>query len=225
MRTLVSLRTLFVALLAQLATVVPAAAQIRRPPPPPPAPRVSLRPFGMATLQEASAATTFDAVFGSRIEPFFGAGLQLAFREGWFAEVGASRLKKTGERAFISGGQTFGLGIPLSTTMTPLEVTGGYRFNARRPGLVVPYVGAGIGSYAYTETANFAATGDDVDVRHVGYLAVGGAEVRVHKWVGVAIDVQYTHIPGILGAAGLSKVAGESDLGGVAGRIKVLVGR
>jgi hypothetical protein len=57
------------------------------------------------------------------------------------------------------------------------------------------------------------------------YLAVGGVEIRLHRWVGVAVDAQYTHITGILGAGGVSKDAGESDLGGIAGRFKVLIGR
>ncbi len=53
----------------------------------------------------------------------------------------------------------------------------------------------------------------------------GGAEFRVHRWVGVSVDVQYTHVPGILGTGGVSQQAGETDLGGVAARFKVVVGR
>jgi len=37
--------------------------------------------------------------------------------------------------------------------------------------------------------------------------------------------VQYSHVPGILGNAGVSQQAGESDLGGVAARFKLVVGR
>jgi hypothetical protein len=53
----------------------------------------------------------------------------------------------------------------------------------------------------------------------------GGAEFRVHQWVGLSVDVQYTHVPGILGTSGVSQQAGETDLGGVAARFKVVVGR
>jgi hypothetical protein len=48
----------------------------------------------------------------------------------------------------------------------------------------------------------------------------------VARWVGVAADVQYTHVPGILGGTGtVSQQANENDLGGISGRLKVIVGR
>ena len=53
----------------------------------------------------------------------------------------------------------------------------------------------------------------------------GGIEFRVHRWIALSVDAQYTHIPGILGVGGISKDAGESDLGGVSGRFKLIVGR
>ncbi len=53
----------------------------------------------------------------------------------------------------------------------------------------------------------------------------GGVEIRLHRYVGVAIDVHYTYVPGILGNGGVSKQAGESDLGGIAARVKLIVGR
>jgi opacity protein-like surface antigen len=152
---------------------------------------------------------------------FFGGGVLVAER-GVFLEVTLSRFKKSGERAFLFNGKPFSLGIPLTATITPIEISGGYRFLRRTA--IMPYVGAGIGSYAYKETSEFADAGDDVDVRHAGYLVVGGAEFRVHRLVGIAADVQYTHIGGILGTGGLSKDAGEDNLGGTAIRLKVLVG-
>ena len=41
----------------------------------------------------------------------------------------------------------------------------------------------------------------------------------------IGADVQYSHVPGILGTAGVSQQAGEDDLGGVAARFKLIVGR
>jgi hypothetical protein len=41
----------------------------------------------------------------------------------------------------------------------------------------------------------------------------------------LAVDVQYTHVPGILGDAGVSQATREDDLGGLAGRFKLIVGR
>src|SRR6185503_9593969 len=144
------------------------------------------------------------------VEPFFGGGLQVAGRNGLFVEFGISRFKKTGQRAFVNNGQTFPLGIPLTATITPLELSAGYRFGASGSSRFIPYAGAGIGRYAYREEADFAIEGDNVDTHHVGYLATGGLEVRVYRWIGLAVDAQYTHITGILGAGGVSKDAGES---------------
>jgi hypothetical protein len=188
-------------------------------------PALSLRPFFVATGQDFAAKTTFNAVFGQSLEPFVGGGVQFALRSGVFVEVGVSRFRKSGQRAFVSNGQTFQLGIPLTATITPLELSLGYRFGASTSSRLVPYVAGGVGSYAYQETADFAATGDNVDTRHSGYLAAGGVEFRVHRWIGVAVDAQYTHVSGILGDGGISKDAGETDLGGVAARFKVLIGR
>ena len=64
-----------------------------------------------------------------------------------------------------------------------------------------------------------------IDVRHAGLVVTGGAEVRVTRWIGVTGDVQYTHVTGILGSGGISKDLGESDFGGVAGRVRVIIGR
>src|SRR5450631_3537043 len=221
------MKTTFRPIIALLLTIVftsPLAAQTRRPPVPDDEPSIALRPFFLATGQRFSASQTFNAVFGQSVEPFFGGGLELAFRNGLYVDLTASRFKKTGTRAFLSNGQAFSLGIPLTATETPLEGTIGYRFTLRRAPSVVPYVGAGVGFYRYAETSDFAAAGEDVAASHVGYLAVGGVEFRVSRWIRISGDAQYTYVTGIRGAGGISRDANEKDLGGVAARIRVLVG-
>ena len=188
-------------------------------------PALSLRPFFMASGERFAAKNSFEAVFGQSVEPFLGGGLQLVDRGGFFIDLTASRFKKTGQRAFRANNHNFGLGIPLTATITPLEVAGGYRFKLPGSPRLVPYVGAGAGSYGYKETSKFSDTGDDVDTRHTGYLAVGGVEFRLHRWLGMSVDAQYTHVLGILGTGGISQDAGEKDLGGIAARVKVIVGR
>ena len=166
-----------IALLLTIVFTSPLAAQTRRPPVPDDEPAIALRPFFLATGQRFSASQTFNAVFGQSFEPFFGGGLELAFRNGLYVDLTASRFKKTGTRAFLFNGTAFSLGIPLTATETPLEGTIGYRFTLRRAPSVVPYVGAGVGWYRYAEVSDFAAAGEDVDASHVGYLAVGGVGV------------------------------------------------
>jgi outer membrane protein W len=207
-------RLTLLALVVTAGTAAPAAAQT---------PSLSIRPFVMGTEESFAAVETFKAAFGRSYEPFVGGGVQVVLFDRYYVEVGASRLKQTGQRAFLSGGQVYRLGIPLTATLTPVEVTGGYRFHLSPR--IVPYVGAGLGSYAYKETSDFADPSENVDTRHTGFVVHGGAEFRLHRWIGVGADVQYTHVTGILGQDGVSKDAGESDLGGVAARFKVIVGR
>ena len=209
--------TRIVFLLLGLTLAAPAVAQDE--------PSLSIRPFFLVTDQSFAAVDTFDAAFGKTYFPFFGGGGQVVFKGTYFVEITASRFQENGERSYFSGGKAFKLGIPLTATITPFEVTGGYRFRLPTLPRVRPYVAAGFGSYGYQETSSFADAGDNVDTRHAGFVVNGGAEFRLHRWIGVAVDVQYTHIPGILGTGGVSQQTGESDLGGVAARFKAIVGR
>jgi opacity protein-like surface antigen len=190
------------------------------------APRIALRVFGEATAQRFSASHSFDASFGQNIQPFFGGGLQATFQDRFFVEVGASRFSKTGDQVFVNGGQVFHLGIPMTVTVTPLEIAGGYRFHPRKFAWLIPYLEGGGGSYQYRQTSTFADPSENIDTRKAGFLAAGGAEFRVHRWIGVAVDAEYTHIPGILGTSpSVSNAFGETDLGGLAGRFRIVVGK
>lgn len=190
------------------------------------APGISLRVFGEVTAQRFAATQSFDANFGQSVEPFYGGGVQTTFRDRVFVDVGASQFKKTGDQVFVNSGQVFHLGIPMTVTVTPLEFAGGYRFHLGRSAWLVPYAGAGVGLYRYRQTSAFAVDGENIDVRKSGFLAMGGAEFRVHTWVGVAADIAYTHIPGVLGNdPSVSHEFGENDLGGFAGRFRIIVGK
>jgi opacity protein-like surface antigen len=204
------------ALLFSLTLASPAFAQ--DPPP------LSIRPFFLVAEQRFAASDSFDAVFDTSRGPFFGGGVQVLIADQFVIEVSASRFEKTGERAFRTGaGSIFRLGIPLTATITPLEITGGYRLKMWER--VRPYVAAGVGSFSYKETSDFSDEADTVDTRKTGFLLNGGAEVRLHRWFGVAADVQYSRVKSILGAGGLSQEIGEDDLGGVSARFKFIVGR
>jgi hypothetical protein len=195
------------------------------------------RPFVMASQQWFSAQDTFDAVFGSSSQTFFGGGVSITQNDQWYVDLAASRFKKTGQQAFFSNGVSYPLGIAMTSTITPFEVTAGYRFHHTShklpplnrapvgPSPFVPYLGAGIGSYRYEQTSDFATTDENVDTRHAGVVLEGGVEIRLHRFVGLALDAHYTYVPGILGEGGISKEAGESDLGGIAARFRFVIGR
>ena len=185
---------------------------------------VDVHPFVLVTDQRFAASKTFDATFGSAAEPFWGGGVDVVFRKKYFVDFAVSHMSKTGQRAFVNNGEVFGLGIPLHVTSTPVELTAGYRFRLRKS-RIIPYAGAGIGSYSYHETSDISAAGEDVDVRHAGFVMMGGAEFRFSRWIAVTGDAQYTKVPGILGQGGISKDVDESDFGGVAARLRMIVGR
>lgn len=186
--------------------------------------QVAVRPFALFTVERFAASTTFDAVFQTNTSSLWGGGVDVVVHRRIFVDLAVSRLSLTGQRAFLNNGEVFRLGIPLRLTSTPVEVTAGYRFRPWKA-RVVPYAGLGFGSYSLHQSSDFDAAGDEVDVRHAGFLATAGAEFHLTKWVGVTGDVQYTHVPGILGNGGISKDAGDSDLGGIAGRVRVILGR
>jgi opacity protein-like surface antigen len=185
---------------------------------------VSFRPFFVVIGERFAAQETIKTIFGGSVQPMWGGGLQIAFRRNFYFDATVSRFQRTGERGFFFEGQGYRLGIPLKVTLTPIEVSAGARFAASPT--VFPYVGAGLGWYSYREESEDSEDlADTFEERHRGYLAVGGVEFRVHRSVGLAVDVQYTRVPDIIGTGGVSQAAGESDLGGVAARFRVIVGR
>jgi hypothetical protein len=211
---------------AQRSAQPPARPAPRRVLPPlPPEPPISFRPFIMGSEEAFAAKETFTAISGKSYAPFFGGGLQVAFHGKYYVEVGASRFQQTGSRVFRNNGQNFNLGIPLTATITPLEITGGYRFRPRQFRQLRPYIGAGVTSYAYKEVSDFAVSGEDLTTRHAGLVGVGGLEFRVHRYVGISADMELSHVTGILGQQGISKDVGETNLGGISARFRLIIGR
>ncbi len=210
------------AVLVTLALAAPVAAQTRAGGD---EPTVAFRPFFLVTGESFAAKQTFDAVLGSHgLLPFWGGGVEVDFRQGVFVEINASHFSKTGQRVLVSNGQVFPLGIPERIALTPFEVAGGVRFKVTPR--IIPYAAAGVGRYAYSETSDFAAAGEDVSTSHAGFLVYGGAEFRVHPWVGIGVDAALTRISGILGAQNtVSQAFDETNLGGTSIRVRVLVGR
>jgi len=184
---------------------------------------LSFRPFAMFSGERFAASNTFNAIFGSSTQTLWGGGLNITQDDRYYLEFGVSRFKKTGQRVFVADNQVFPLGTPLTASVTPLELTGGYRF--LKGSRIRPYAGGGIGIYKYKETSQFALPSENVDASHVGGIIEGGAEVRLHEWISIAGDVHYTYVPGILGDQGVSLAENEKSLGGVSFRAKVIIGK
>jgi hypothetical protein len=208
-------------LVAVFAVASPVAAQSRGTP----RQATSIRLFGLLSEEQFAAQETFDASFGSSRGLFWGGGIEVVLPSGIFADLAASRFTKVGQRAFINNGQAFGLGIPLTAAITPIELTAGYRVKLKRVPTIVPYIGIGAGSYGYQESSTFDDPTDSIDERKFGVFGLVGAEVRVSTSVRASVDVQDTRIAGILGDSGLSQQAKEDDLGGLAVRFRIIFGR
>jgi len=184
---------------------------------------LSFRPFLMFAEQKFVATQTFEATFGQATQSFWGGGLNITSDDRYYLELSASRFDKTGTRAFLFDGTAFDLHIAQRVTITPLEIAAGYRFH--RWDKVLPTLGGGVGVYKYKQASDFSSDAENVDTQHAGLIVEGGVEVRLHRWLGVAGDVHYTYVPGILGDAGFSKDVGEKDLGGLSARVKLIVGK
>ncbi len=206
------------------------------PAPPPPDRTLRLAVFGHAGAFSPTATKSFDAILGTTTTTAFGGGAQVAVLagalQGLFVEVEASRLRETGERAFVHDNEVFRLGIPVTITMTPLEVTAGYRLvlgqrtraGAVRAFPIVPYGGGGVGSVRYQETDAFAQPDEEIDDRFTSYHVLGGVEVAVWRWILAGVEVRYRWVPDGLGAGGVSREFDETDLGGTSVRVRFGVG-
>lgn len=186
----------------------------------------SVRGFGTFGYDKMSAADSFRAITGSDSTYALGGGVQgINLWKGLFAEVAVERTRTDGERAFVFNDEVFPLGIPLEITLTPIDVVAGWRAGVGGRHPYATYLGAGITSVSYKETADFAVSGDDVDERKTGFVGLFGVEVSVSKWIHVRAEGRYRRVTGILGNAGVSAAFDEKELGGFGGGVKVAFGR
>ena len=161
-----------------LETLTPGAAPAGAPRSQPSQPRDGLviRGFGQAGGTLFTAQDSFETLLGSALGSVYGAGGQVTFANGLFAQVGIDRFRKTGSRVLVSGEQIFRLGIPHIVTVTPVQVTVGYR--DPRTTRIVSYFGGGIGSHAFEETSPDLRGAGDVSDTPIGYHVLGGADTE-----------------------------------------------
>jgi opacity protein-like surface antigen len=188
--------------------------------PPPPTPMIGFAVFGDFGYERLSANRSFGAVLGTPGGGIAGGGGEIRLKNV-FLNASVDHFSKTGQRVAVVDGAVYHLGVPDTITMIPLHVSLGWRFVHER---ATPYVGAGAGRIWYREQTPYTDGVENVDTRFASYHVVGGVEFR-NEWVATAFEVQYTRAPGALGVSGASAAFNESDLGGVSGRIKILVGR
>ena len=194
-------------------------------------PQVRPRVFGLVGFQAFTASDSFEAVLESSSGPVFGGGGGLLFGRNLFVDVSVSRFAASGTRVFITdAGEILDLGIDTDVTVTPIDVSIGWRFagtprlDARgRPRFrPVPFVGGGFGVQQYEEASEFAEAGEDVSESHASYHVLGGVELPFSRRLGLAADVLYRFVPDAIGSSGVSAYYDETDLGGAQVRVRVM---
>lgn len=183
------------------------------------------RGFADAGTATFAAGRTFEAVLGSNRGPVFGGGVEVVLPQRVSISVRASRFHRDGQRVFILGDHVFDLGVPVTVSIVPLQVTGAYRFDYGWR--VIPFAGGGVGWNRYRETSAFAAGDEDVSEVFRGFHVVGGAEIRIVPWAAAAFEAEWATVPDALGqhANSTSRAFGESNLGGSTLRVKLVLGR
>jgi opacity protein-like surface antigen len=183
-----------------------------------------LRGFGDVGSTTFTAEQSFTAVLGSATGKVFGGGVEVVLPVRVFANVRASRFRETGQRVFLFEGEQFDLGIPTTITVTPVQLTGGYRFGSSDR--FVPYAGAGVGWYGFKETSQFATDEENVDDRFTGFHILGGAEFGLWRWLALGGELQWATVPDAIGddPNSVSHEFNESNLGGTTFRFKIVVG-
>jgi opacity protein-like surface antigen len=187
--------------------------------------QIAVRGFADAGLTVFTATQSFRAILGKPSGPVFGGGVEVGVSKNLFFSLAASRFRRTGHRVFVFQDQVFQLDVADTITVTPLQLSAGYRFN--RVGRFIPYAGGGIGWYRFREVAAHSTSADDVTNTHTGYHLLAGAETPVNKWLAAGVDAQWSSVPNAIGdaASSVSQLYDEHNLGGFTFRGRVIIGR
>jgi len=185
---------------------------------------LGLRGYGSVGTTLFTASDSFNAVLGTDRLTTYGGGIEVTEGSALLG-FGAWRASKDGQRVFVGpDGDVFPLGIPLEATLTGIEVTGAWRFR-RVSSRFIPYAGGGYTSLQYKEASSTDDDEEDFDDRFHGFHILGGVDVRLRSWLGVAGEVVWTSVPDAIGESGASQAFDETNLGGTSIRVKVVVGR
>lgn len=206
---------------------------------PPASAQVSVRGFVQASHLRFAAARSIEATTGSPTGATYGGGAQVGFGR-LFVQGGIERYAADGRRVFVLDERVFDLGIPNRVTITPIQLTAGYRAGTR----IAAYGGGGIGVHRFSESAPFGPRagssgdapagamppalgppfGDDVRESHRSWHVLGGVETPLLSWLWIGGEGQWTWVPDALGAGGVSAAFDETDLGGLTLRVKLSAG-
>jgi hypothetical protein len=185
--------------------------------------QVSVRGFADAGFMTFTASDSFKAILGKSSGPLYGGGIEFGDRQ-FFLSLGARRFSREGHRVFVFENQVFTLNVNDKVTVTPVDLTFGYRF--RSHGLV-PFAGGGVSWSRFTEISDQATDDENVKQTYTGGHIMGGAEVPLQRWLAAAVDAQWSAVPDDFdeSATSVAKLYDEHDLGGFTVRARIIFGR
>ena len=190
---------------------------------PAPKPKMMLRGFFVLDAETMTASQSFKAITGSSTLVGYGGGGEVAnLWKNLFARVSFAKASASGERAFVLSGTVIPTGVGIDIGLQTIEVGGGWRLPIRKHPQVTPYLGGGALFVKYTEDSQFSSSLDNVNESFTGYAVQAGVDLTLTKRIYAVAEAQYRIVPDALGAAGVSKSFGDTDLGGLA--IRVMVG-
>jgi hypothetical protein len=177
-------------------------------------------------LDLTASRQTANAIFGSSGSGTYGGALRYVHKSSFYVAAGARYWSKTGERVFVpsASGPVTRLGFPLTVHIVPITATVGYRF--RNQHALVPYVGVGGGVTKYHEESDVTGDVQTQDRSNGTFLGELGLEYGKGP-LRVAVEGSYSAVKDAVGLAGVSKVYGDTDLGGwtVLGKLVYAFGR
>lgn len=185
--------------------------------------QVSVRGFGDIGFTAFEATQSFKAILGKSSGPVYGGGIEFGEKQ-FFLSLGARRFQREGHRVFVFENQVFPLNVKDTITVTPVDLTFGYRLRSRG---IVPYVGGGVTWFKYREKSEHATSDEDVNKTNAGYNVLGGVEVPIQRYVSAAVDAEWSEARKAFSSSttSVASVFHEPNLGGFTLRAKIMVGR
>jgi hypothetical protein len=172
--------------------------------------------FSMTNASK-SAKAIFDGSSGGGT---YGGFFQIGVGHSFVVSAHGRFFEKTGERVFVenAGGEVFRLGHPLTIRLIPMYGMVAYRIG--QSPRWAPYFGAGIGATSYKETSDVAGLIETSTATKASYHFSAGVDFLSGP-LRVGVEVTYSLVPNTIGESGVSKVYGESDVGGatIVGRL------
>jgi hypothetical protein len=175
--------------------------------------------FRLGAFEPINSADSYDAVFGEPM-PQLGLQVEAAIRGRWLLALAVDHGEVDGERVLLTDPPQ-GTGVPVTLTVTPVQLTAGVLF---RP---APRWRAGLGvgptlllweDESAGESRSRTDTGGHV---LLGLRRALGSPGGPERW-SLGGELRYSSVPDAIGQGGVSEFFGEDDLGGLAVQLLAL---